>query len=397
MPELDFEIFDADNHYYEATDAFTRHLDPAMARRTMQWAEINGRQRLLVGGKVCRFIPNPTFDPVARPGSLDDYFRGKVAADDIRSAFGELEPINPAYRDHDARLAVMDAQRMAGCFMFPTLGVGMEEALVHDPEAAVAAFHAFNRWIDDDWGFAYHDRIFSAPYLSLVDLDAAVAELDWVLERGARVIVMRAGPVVSPAGGRSPGDPVFDPFWARIAEAGITVAYHSGDAGDGRHAEEWGEPAEMEAFRRSAFRAVTTSDRRISDTIAAIICHGVFARFPNVRVATIEAGSEWVGPLTKKLAKSWSQTPGLYPAGDPLEQLRRHVWVSPYYEDDIVGLVGILGADRVLFGSDWPHAEGLADPSSFADDIATLSADDTRLIMRENALALSRPQSFATV
>jgi hypothetical protein len=71
------KAFDADNHYYEATDAFTRFIDPKMAKRAMQWAEINGRQRLLVGGKINRFIPNPTFDPVAKPGSLDEYFRGR--------------------------------------------------------------------------------------------------------------------------------------------------------------------------------------------------------------------------------------------------------------------------------------------------------------------------------
>ena len=74
---VDYTTFDADNHYYEATDAYIRHMDKAMAKRAMQWAEINGRQRLLVGGKLNRFIPNPVFDPVAKPGSLDEYFRGK--------------------------------------------------------------------------------------------------------------------------------------------------------------------------------------------------------------------------------------------------------------------------------------------------------------------------------
>ncbi|MCB0963159.1 MAG: hypothetical protein KDA98_07640, partial [Acidimicrobiales bacterium] len=130
MSTVDFDVFDADNHYYEPTDAFTRHLEHGMAKRTMQWAEVDGRTRLLVGGKVNRFIPNPQFDPVARPGCLDDYFRGRSPADDIRGAFGELEPISPAYRDPAARLEVMDAQGMEGCFLFPTLAVGMEEALI---------------------------------------------------------------------------------------------------------------------------------------------------------------------------------------------------------------------------------------------------------------------------
>ena len=70
MTAIDFEAFDADNHYYEATDAFTRYIEPAFARRAMQWATVGGKQRLLVGGKINRFIPNPTFDPVAKPGAL---------------------------------------------------------------------------------------------------------------------------------------------------------------------------------------------------------------------------------------------------------------------------------------------------------------------------------------
>src|SRR6202021_3220537 len=106
---VDYTTFDADNHYYEATDAYTRHIDKAMAKRAMQWAEINGRQRLLVGGRVNRFIPNPLFDPVAKPGSLDDYFRGKnKEAKDIRSLFGDLEPIRPETRDADPRLSARD-------------------------------------------------------------------------------------------------------------------------------------------------------------------------------------------------------------------------------------------------------------------------------------------------
>ena len=108
---LPFAAFDADNHYYEAEDAFTRHVDPKMHKRCMQWAQIDGRQRLLVGGKVNRFIPNPTFDPVARPGCLDDYFRGKVAKSDMREAFGELVPIPDEYRDRESRLLREPAKR----------------------------------------------------------------------------------------------------------------------------------------------------------------------------------------------------------------------------------------------------------------------------------------------
>ena len=113
MTDLGFKAFDADNHYYESQDAFTRHIDPRMKKRCMNWADLNGRKELLVAGKVNRFIPNATFDPVARPGCLDQYYRGNNPEGlSIRDAFGALEPIRPEYRDRDLRLAKMDEQRI---------------------------------------------------------------------------------------------------------------------------------------------------------------------------------------------------------------------------------------------------------------------------------------------
>jgi predicted TIM-barrel fold metal-dependent hydrolase len=392
MGTVDFDVFDADNHYYEATDAFTRHL-PASHRKVVQWAEIGGRPRMVVAGRVFRFIPNPTFDPVARPGSLDDYFRGKRAGDDIRAAFGELEPVSAAYRDPAARISLMDRQGMEGCFLFPTLGVGVEEALHADPAAAHAVFHAFNEWMYDDWTFNYQDRIFAAPYISMIDADAAARELEWALARGAHVVVLRSGPVRGPNFSCSPGDERYDGFWARVNESGVLVAYHSGDSGYSRYAEDWGSTGEMEAFRYDPFRNITGGHRPIYDTIAALICHGVFSRFGNVRVATIESGSDWVPLLHRALRKSYGQVPGAFGGHDPVAQLLDNVWVSPYYEDNLPELRDVIGADHIVFGSDYPHAEGLAEPKSFVDDLDGFSAGDVKLIMRENALALSKPRA----
>jgi predicted TIM-barrel fold metal-dependent hydrolase len=391
MATVDFDAFDADNHYYEATDAFTRHL-PAKYSKLIQWAEIGGKQRMIVDNKIFRFIPNPTFDPVARPGCLDDYFRGKVAGDDIRAAFGALEPINPAYRHPDARIELMDKQRLAGCFLFPTLGVGVEEALLHDPDALHAVFHAFNEWMKDDWTFNYKERIFAAPYITLQDPAQAEAEVDYALAQGARVVVMRSGPVRGPSFSRSPGDAIYDGMWARIAESGILAAYHSGDAGYGRYADEWGGGGDFQAFKNDPFRNVTGGHRPIYDTIAALVCHGVFRRHPNLRVATIESGSDWVPLLLHALEKSYGQAPLAYEGVDPVQQVRDHVWVSPYYEDNLPVLRDELGANRMIFGSDYPHAEGLADPLSFVNDLPGFDDDEIRLVMRENALALSIPR-----
>jgi predicted TIM-barrel fold metal-dependent hydrolase len=389
MAELGFLAFDADHHYYEAEDAFIRHVPRALRKRCMQWAIVDGKKRLLVGGRINRFIPNPTFDPVAKPGILDQYFRGKnPEGKDVATLFGDLEPIHPAYRNRDAKLALMDQQRIEGCFLFPTLGVGMEESLRHDPEALLAAFRGFNRWLEEDWGFAHQGRIFGAPYLTLVDPGWAVEELDYTLARDARVVVMRSAPVADPLGSRSLGDPRYDAFWARAAEAGITVAFHSGDAGYLRYAADWGCSSEFESFRLDTLR-LCLSANPIRDGMAALICNGVFERHPKLRVATIESGSEWVSGLLKVLKKAYGQAPNAF-RHDPVEQFLRHVWVSPYYEDDLERLRDTIGADHILFGSDFPHAEGLAEPTDFVYDLKGFSKDDIRLVMRENGLALAR-------
>jgi predicted TIM-barrel fold metal-dependent hydrolase len=108
-------------------------------------------------------------------------------------------------------------------------------------------------------------------------------------------------------------------------------------------------------------------------------------------MASIETGSDWVFHLYDKLKKSYSQTPYAYPE-DPRETFRRHVWVSPYYEDDLAGLRELVGADHMLMGSDYPHAEGLAEPSSYIKDLENFgfSPEDSKLVMRENGVALSQ-------
>jgi predicted TIM-barrel fold metal-dependent hydrolase len=116
----------------------------------------------------------------------------------------------------------------------------------------------------------------------------------------------------------------------------------------------------------------------------------VFERHRNVRVATIESGSEWVGGLLRVFKKAYGQMPRAF-RHDPVEQFKSHVWVSPYYEDDLERLRDTIGADRILFGSDFPHAEGLAEPTDFVYDLKGWSGDDVRLAMRENGLALTRP------
>jgi hypothetical protein len=169
---------DADNHYHETLDAFTRHLDPAFRQRGVQVVRDGRHVELVIGGRLNSFIPNPTFDPIIVPGCLDLQFRGHIPEGVDPRSLTKVEPTRPEYRDRDARLARMDAQGLDAVLLFPTLGCGVEQALRNDVPATMASLIAFNRWLEDDWGYFYEERILAAPMISLADPDAALAEVD---------------------------------------------------------------------------------------------------------------------------------------------------------------------------------------------------------------------------
>ncbi|MCX4096771.1 amidohydrolase family protein [Nocardia sp. alder85J] len=382
--------FDSDHHYYEKIDAFTRYLDPAYRRRGIEVITRGTHTELLAGGRLFEFVPNPTFDPVIVPGCMDLLFRGRIPEGVHPRSLSKVEPLNPAYQDRDIRLAEIDKQGLSGVLLLPTLACGVEEALKHDIPATMASVTAFNRWLDEDWGYAYRGRIVAAPMLSFADPDGAVAEIERLLARDVRAVSVRPAPV--PAGGnrsKSFGDPSYDKVWTALAAAGIAVVFHLSDSGyNGFIASAWGAPDRFVPFRNpNALASIVVADRAIHDTMASLIVDGVFTRHPTLRVASIENGSDWVALLAKRLAKQANQTPWLFPS-DPLDVIREHLWVTPYYEEDIRKLADLIGADHVLFGSDWPHGEGLAAPLDFTTELHGFSDAETDRIMRTNALDL---------
>lgn len=383
-------IFDFDNHYYEAEDAFSRYGDRSLRNRGVRWADVDGRRRLLVGGKLNSYIANPTFDPVAKPGALYEWYRGNPLRQRITEAFGELEPVRPEYRDREVRLKAMDEQGLAGMLVFPTLGVGIEEALKHDPEACASVFQAFNRWLDDDWGYRYEGRLFAVPYIPLLEPAAAAAELRRVLDAGAVVVNVRNAPVPGPGSYRSPFDPVYDPFWGLAAEAGVAVATHAALDGYDSVVQMW-EPGDGESsLFRSPLRGIVTKGRAVSDFYAAAACHKVFERFPSLRMASVENGASWVPDLLHRLDDAANRNPGYF-AVHPREVFGEHVWVTPFWEDQVDELVDDVRVDRLLLGSDWPHAEGMRQPADFIpESLSGLPDDAVRRIARENALDVLR-------
>ncbi|MFJ9360502.1 amidohydrolase family protein [Streptomyces mirabilis] len=384
---LPYPLFDADNHLYETEDALTRYL-PKQYEGAIQYVQVKGRTKIAIRGRISDYIPNPTFSVVARPGAWEQYFReGNPEGKSHRELFGEPMKSIPAFREPGPRLELMDEMGIQQALNFPTLASLIEERMRDDPELIHAVVHSLNEWLYDTWKFNYKNRIFTTPVISLPILDKAIAELEWCLERGARSILVRPAPVPGFGGSRSFALPEFDPFWKRVEEAGVLVSMHSSDSGYSRYSSDWeGKSQEMTPFQAQTFRMLGEW-RPVTDSVASWVCHGALFRFPELKVSVIENGSSWLVPLLDQLADVYKKQPQGF-LGDPVEEVKNRIHISPFWEEDMAELAGIIGVERVLFGSDYPHPEGLADPVTYIDAIQGMKEVDQAMIMGGNLARL---------
>lgn len=393
--QLDFPVFDADNHLYETRDALTKYLPPEY-EKVIGYVEVNGRTKITVKGQISDYIPNPTFDVVAAPGAQEEYFKvGNPEGKSRREIMGKPIKALPAFREPAPRLELMDELGIDRALMWPTLASLVEERLRDDPLATHAVVHSLNQWMHEQWTFNFKDRIFPIPVITLPIVERAIEELEWVLERGAKAILVRPAPVPGPYGSRSFALPEFDPFWAKVEAADILVGMHASDSGYQRYINEWEgiRGGEFEPFKGpSGFAAIVGhSSRSIIDTVASAIGHGLCTRFPRIKIAPVENGSGWVRPLLADMEHAYRTNPQVF-AEDPVEVFKRNIFVHPFHEEDPRGLVELIGEDNVIFGSDYPHPEGMADPISFVDDLEGLPHDTVAKIMGGN---LSRLMNVA--
>lgn len=385
-------IFDCDTHCYEPRDSFTRFLPQDMLDRALTWVpNAKGEDVILAGARVARFNSEQGLgcEVAYRPGSLKEMLKQMGSGNPDETY--EPGPMLPEYLEREPRLAVMDAQGIESAVLFPAGTALSAEHYVSDTEALYANLHSFNRWFDEEWGFD-RGRLYPTAVISLRDLDSAVKLTDDVLERGARIVLIPTGP----AYGRSPGDPYFDPVWSRLAEAGAVVAFHIMpfwyfDA----ISPAWGHDPDPASWSMSAWQWNNIYGQRpIEDTLSALIFDNLFGRFPSLRVLVAEHGAEWVPHFVRHMDKSRGMgRNGPWIGGKLTERpsaiFQRHVRVAPYPEDDIPWIVDQLGtADSIVMGSDWPHAEGLAEPKDFAKLLDPLDDAMKAAIMHGTADAL---------
>ena len=141
-------------------------IDPGMAAQIAEMLQLGERN---IGGRPGRFDYSVPPEIGGTPGPRFAYNTEEGGSPSLNPIDGHA---HPDYVDRKARLAAMDEQGVEACLMLPTTGVSIEPQL-REPrhrEALYPSVRAFNRWLEEDWGYGADGRIFGAPILSLLDL-----------------------------------------------------------------------------------------------------------------------------------------------------------------------------------------------------------------------------------
>ena len=186
--------------------------------------------------------------------------------------------------------------------------------------------------------------------------------------------------------------PEFDPFWERVVEADMVVGMHASDSGYQRYINEWeGVPGgEMLPFKDGSGFCDLMHARapRPSTTLASIIGHGLATRFPELQFLPVENGSHWVRPLVEHIQQAYEREPAALRRGPGRGVQAEHL-VHPFHEEDPIGPHRPASAPTTcVFGSDYPHPEGMSDPLTYVDDLEGLPEEDKAKVMGGNLAGL---------
>ena len=179
--------------------------------------------------------------------------------------------------------------------------------------------------------------------LTLGLVDEARRELEYILENGAKVALIKPAPVNGYKGWRSPALPEFDPFWRDVESAGLPIVLHASQPPLQEYIEKWEPRTTSSAFEMSAFKWTALGHREIADMLTSLICHGTLTRFPKLRIASVENGSAWIKPLFDDLESTYNKMPQNFP-----EHPHRGVPPQCLGQPVLGGLGGRRRADRRL-------------------------------------------------
>lgn len=356
------QVIDGDGHVLEPRTAWRAVEEPYRPRIV---TDDRGLDHVIVGDAHV-FIAK--LGQMGTPGS--DVSTGATDAVPLESA-------RAGAFDARARLADMDAEGIEVAVLYPTIGLGFWG--IPDATAAVSCARAYNDWLASYCAVAPR-RLFGAAMVPFQSPSDAVAELRRAHdELGFVAAFVRPNPCL----GRSIVDDAYEPFWSAAEELGMTIGVHEGF-------QPAVPPVGSDRTRNIlVLHAVSHSFEQML-ACALLIAEGVMERHPALRFVFLEAGGGWVPYWLGRLDHQVSSYGGYAPrmALTPSEYFARQCWISfELDESTLPALAPHVGVERIIWGSDYPHADstfpGAVD--ELRDTIASLPTYAQTRIVGANA------------
>ena len=354
------QIIDVDQHLFESRTTWSDYIEPAHRDDALvitddqagwPWLEWRGHQL------------TPLEVPVPERSSLigDDRLR-RLRGERAPASFDELVP--DSYRMAAGRLASLDDFGLDAAVLFPNYGLLWEQRLASDRTAQRANARAYNRFTADVCGEG-QGRLFGVAHVLLHDPAWAVEEIGRIRAEGIRLAMIAPAPV----DGKPLSHRDFDPVWAAFSDQGVAPVFHVSDF-ESPLDPAWrgGEPEEGERLFDSIFLYLAPAV-----ALADLILNGVLERFPALRVGVVELTASWVPSFLLHIdgaSDFYALRHGepYHALGDrPSQYFLRQVRVAALPYEMPNRLVPKVGDDTYMIGSDWPHAEGVADPMAAAE------------------------------
>lgn len=345
-----YRIIDADRHVIEPFDLWRNYLPPKLRAHAPREGVVVDeplaeRVARLGASGLIPSVPPPTLGGRSLFNNMSE-----VAWIELSTQFYLGAGLRSAAHDPRTYLDVMDQTGVDIAFLFPSYGLCIEGMTPLEPALASACATAYNEWLED---FCRIDpgRLRGVGLISLHDPPRMVPELERAAGRGWKAVVLRPNPV----GGRLLSDPAYEPFWTACEQLSIAVALH-----EGTHA--YIPAAGADRFRtRFALHACSHPMEQMM-AMLALIEGGVLERHPNLRFAALEAGVGWL-PYWLWRLDNVEYTCARAEVAEhvkrkPSEYFRRQYFAAiepdePYLAD----LIGHIGQDNLLFGTDFPHLD----------------------------------------
>jgi predicted TIM-barrel fold metal-dependent hydrolase len=376
-------ILDVDQHLFESRRAWRDHIDPAFRDDALTieddargWPWLTWR-----GKRLCSVDPQVPMQPHL------------VGEDRVRRDAGEPAParyedrIPSSYGSAAARVRQLDEFGVDASVLFPNFGLIWEDMLGVDVPALCANLRAYNRWMSDE--LSDHDRLFGVAHVSLRDRDWAVDEIARIGRDGVRLAMIAPAPV----DGRPLSDPWLDPVWRAFCDAGVSPVFHVGGFPSPL------DPAWHQGDSETGDRLLDSVFLWVAPAVALanMIVHGTLEKFPDLRLGVVELTANWVPGFMLNI----DGASDFYAArhGGPLkelplrpsEYLLRQVRVAALAYERPSYLVRKVNDDVFMFGSDWPHAEGIVHPrADYERALEPLPQESRDKVMGGNAAWLLR-------